>query len=216
MTCREINSKEYNCLNNYEKNGDLNLYNQSRFINDICHINTNNRQSEYSGKYMISNFKSCDCTAPNVSRVSQKQPNIYYRDGYGSTSINGCNIDKDSFMRNGSKITNQGNCKKQLFERPYLSVPFMGRGLGDSFTESELITGDQTGSKRQCNTLAEITINNNFIPLVPNLKCNVQNTNNLITENAQKGWLRGGTPSRQIIKNIDYGEKCSAKYTNYS
>ena len=202
------NSNSNNCINNYKMESQFNLNNQSRLSYDKCEINTSENQSEYAGKYMTSNYHSCDCTGPNVSDIAYSQPNINYRDGYGHSSMNGCNIDKDSVMRNGSIITHQGNTPQQLFTRPYLTIPFMGRGVGNSCTESELLTGEQTGSKRQCNTLSEVTINNSFTPLVPCLENNIQNPRNLIPEIAQRGWVRGGVPSRQIIKNIDYAQKC--------
>lgn len=197
-----------NCVKDYKNCGSFNLYTQSRLSNDKCELSTSTMQSELPGKYMTSNYHSCDCAAPNVSKIAYSQPDINYRDGYGNSSLNGCNIDKDSYMRNGSIITNKGNQPQQLFERPYLSIPYMGRGIGNSCTESELLTGEQTGSKRQCNTLSEITINNYFTPLVPCLENNIQNPQHLIPEVAKRGWVRGGVPSRQIIKNIDYGEKC--------
>lgn len=208
-----MNNNQFpNQCNNYNKVKKINLYNQSRLGNDKCEISTDTKQSEYSGKYMTSNYHSCDCNDPNVSDIAYSQPNIYHRDGYGYTSMFGCNIDDDSKMRNGSIITHQGNSKIQLFARPYLSVPFMGRGIGNSCTESELITGDQTGIKRQCNTLSEINIPNYFTPLVPCLEHNVQNPKHLITESASKGWVRGGVPSRQIVKNIEYKKKCNQQY----
>lgn len=199
------------CIDKYKNCGKFNLYTQSRLGNDKCEITNDTLQSEFPGKYIVSNYHSCYCGAPNVSNIAYSQPNIYYRDGFGHSSLNGCNIDKDSFMRNGSILTH-GPSPQQLFTRPYLTVPYMGRGVGNSCTESELITGDQTNSKRACNTLAEITINNNFIPLVPCLGNNVQNPRHLIPEVVKEGWIRGGVPSRQIVKNIDYGQKCGQKY----
>jgi len=209
-SCFEHKGK--NCLSNYENCGNFNLYTLSSLGNDKCEICVQTRQSEFPGMYMTSNYHSCKCEAPNVSRVANSQPNIYYRDGYGQTSMDGCNIDQNSMLRNGQIITKQGNCKQQLYERPYLTVPYMGRGVGNTCTESELITGDQTGSKPACNTLAEVTFNPNFIPMIPCLSFNVQNPKHLIPETVKAGWVRGGVPSRQIVKNIDYGQKCGQQY----
>ena len=198
--------KSNKCSKGHKSNQNrvsLNLYNQSRLIHDNCEFKTYNRQSKIIGNYMVNNLTSLGCEN-NISKIVFEQPNIYYRDGYGNSSLNGCNIDKDSCMRNGSMITNQGNNPQQLFERPFLTVPYMGRGVGNSCTESELLTGDQTGTKRQCNTLSEITIDNYFTPLVSCLQSNVQNPQNLIPEVAKTGWVRGGVPSRQIVKNINY------------
>ena len=49
--------------------------------------------------------------------------------------------------------------------------------------------------------------------LTPMVKClsdNVQNTDHIIDEN--HGWVRSGVPSRQMIRNKDYLEKCGYKY----
>jgi len=39
--------------------------------------------------------------------------------------------------------------------------------------------------------------------MIPNLKENIQNPNNLITEDAAPGWVRGGLPSRAYIRDVN-------------
>ena len=108
---------------------------------------------------MLSNYHSCTCEAPQTEEVAYSQPNIYYRDGYGWTSNEGCNIDSDSLMRNGQVLT-QTKCRQNLQTREHLSTPYMGRGLGDSCIEGNILAGEDTSQKRQCNTLAGISIDN--------------------------------------------------------
>ena len=35
-----------------------------------------------------------------------------------------------------------------------------------------------------------------------------QNTEHIIPEDSDKTWVRGGLPSRQIMRNIDYEKRC--------
>ena len=63
------------------------------------------------------------------------------------------------------KVRKYPKCNNQLFERPYLTVPYMGRGSGNSEIETKLLPGEDTNQKRQCNTLSGITIDNYFTPL---------------------------------------------------
>ena len=88
----------------------------------------------------------------------------------------------------------------------------MGRGVGDSCIEDSLLEGEDTSQPRTCNTLSEITINNFFQPLVPSVK-DSQNPEHLVPEVVDQNWIRGGAPSRQIVRNIDYRYKCGKFYT---
>jgi hypothetical protein len=39
--------------------------------------------------------------------------------------------------------------------------------------------------------------------MVPSLQQNIQNPHNLIPEVAAAGWIRGGIPSRQYVRDIN-------------
>ena len=43
------------------------------------------------------------------------------------------------------------------------------------------------------------------------LKKEVQNTDHIIHEDSEKTWVRGGLPTRQIMRNIDYEKRCEVK-----
>ena len=59
---------------------------------------------------------------------------------------------------------------------------------------------------------SEITVNNMFTPLVDHLQENVQNPEHIIPEDALSGWTRGGNPSRLLVRDVSYLEKCGYKY----
>jgi hypothetical protein len=188
----------------------LNMNRLSRIGDDICYTNARNLQSSSAVEYMTTAFKDCDCAANNVGQIAMSEPTITFRDGYGWTSVEGCNIDDDSRIRNARNLTNLRYIQ-QLYARPYKTVPYMGRGHTDSVLESVLLTGEDTSQKKQCNTLSGIFIDR-FVPMVPCLAQNVQNPEHLVQEVASKDWIRGGIPSRDIVRNTDFLLKCGYKY----
>ena len=52
---------------------------------------------------------------------------------------------------------------------------------------------------------------NDVITVLRTLKKEVQDTNHIIPEDSEKTWVRGGLPSRQIMRNIDYEKRCEIK-----
>jgi hypothetical protein len=188
----------------------LNLNKLTRCGDDQCYTTSQTVQSYSICDYMTTAYKDCDCAAQNVEAIAMSEPTITYRDGYGWTSVDGCNIDADSSIRNAHNLTNMRYIQ-QLYTRPYATVPYMGRGSTDSVLESILQSGEDTSQKKQCNTLSGVYIDR-FVPMVPCLAQNVQNPIHLVEEVAAKDWVRGGIPSRDIVRNTDYLLKCGYKY----
>lgn len=197
-----------NCIQYKSKN--WNIQGLTRLREDGCYKKKRAGTSQKPGVYASSNFHDCTCEAPYTKELSLKQPAVRYRDGFGWTSMDGCNIDNDSKLRNARNLTNT-NVIQQLFTRPYGTVPYMGRGSGNTNVESNLRPGEATMQKKQCNNLAGINIDR-FTPQLPCIRQNVQNPKNIIPEDSETSWIRGGQPSRQIIRNKDYLKKCGFKY----
>ena len=80
--------------------------------------------------------------------VAAQNPTINFKDGHGITE---CYIDDDSKLRIG-RMRKNPKCPNQLFTRPYATVPYMGRGSGDSYLESQIRIGEDTVERKQCNT----------------------------------------------------------------
>lgn len=188
----------------------LNLNKLTRTGDDMCYTTARNAQSASIGDYRVTAFKDCDCPAKNIQAIAMSEPTITFRDGYGWTSVDGCNIDADSCVRNTNNLTNMRYIQ-QLYTRPYATVPFMGRGSGNSVLESVLQTGEDTSQNKQCNTLSGIYIDR-FVPMVPCLAQNIQNPVHLVEEVVAKDWIRGGIPSRDIVRNTNFLLKCGWTY----
>lgn len=177
----------------------LNIQGLSRLNQDKCYRDLEHKTIVKKGNYMTLNYRKPLCQDNTILENSLNQPIIIHKDGHGWTSLNGCNIDIDSQFRNANNLTNL-RCINQLNERMYSSTPYMGRGLGNINIESELLPGNNTYINRPCNKLSGINIDR-FVPQVPNIKNTIQNTKYIIPEDSDKNWVRGGQPSRQVIKN---------------
>lgn len=202
-----IQERRQNCVN-FQGKPKLSLNERTKLGYDCCHIDQQTKQSLGPGKYMVSSHNSCECNIPEVVETATNLPCVYYRNGF---SPSGCAIDGESVLRVG-KTRKYPKCPNQLFSRPYLTVPYMGRGPGNPYLETQLLPGEGTTQKRACNTLSEITVNNMFTPMVGHLQENVQNPEHIIPEDALSGWTRGGNPSRLLVRDVSYLEKCGYKY----
>ena len=87
-------------------------------------------------------------------------------------------------------------------ERPYLTVPYLGRGKSNVVLEAQLQQGDQIINKKSVNPSSEVSyLNYSNYPLLPEIEQSVTNPNNLIESEAAAGWIRGGLPSREYARD---------------
>ena len=188
----------------------FNIQQLTRLREDSCYLENRNKHTKMPGDYQTSNFHDCKCQAPHSRELSLQQPVSFYRDGYGWTSGEGCNIDNDSNLRNAHNLTNP-RVIQQLQTRPHLTIPYMGRGEGNAEIESSLLSSETTYQGKASNTLSGNYIDR-FIPQLACIRDNIQNPKHIIPEDSNKDWVRGGQPSRQVIRNADYLHRCGFKY----
>ena len=151
----------------------------SRIGNDVCGVSERDMQNENFGSYLVQSY-------------------IFYQ-GSKQCGIGGCNIDTNSKLLIGSIQTNP-KCRISLQERPFLTVPFLGRGPSMPVKESQLLQGVYNQDKKSCKTIMEKSIRPNQ-DLVPALKASIQNPANLCEGIAADGWIRGGLPSRELSRD---------------
>jgi len=174
--------------------------NLSRIGNDSCSLDQRNIQNYAASNYQVENF-SPFCPMTNAIDFAIKQPNVNYT-GSHQVGINGCNITENSELRY-TKVTKPA-CKISLQERPYLTVPYLGRGKVDPVLERQIRIGDKELNKKSLNptTEANLSEKQNY-PLIDDLRNTVTNPNNLIEESASSNWVRGGMSSRDFSKNLN-------------
>ena len=201
-----------NCQTYNNKNFMLNQ--NSRPIYDSCEFNVEKSNYKKISDRLTENFHDCGCAAPNVSKLAYSQPELQFNDGYGFTSMNGCNIDEDSKAKIGKdKLTNKREIHF-LNHRPHATTPFLARGESKPALESKIIQGMTTDDLYSNKFIENKDLSEyRFTPLVPSLSKTIQNPKNLIIEEANDKYVRGGVASRQLIRDKNYLKKCG--YTLY-
>ena len=171
--------------------------------------NLETAQSLEPGAYKLENFYPKDCGQKSARNIQTSQVGINFSGGKGSIGRDGCLVDDNSYIRL-NELTNLNNIH-QLSERLTLTSPYV-RGFYDVDSESKLISGDGTKQHRTCNVLSGVSLlEHYYIPQVPKLKENVQNAIHIIPEENMETWKQGGVSTRQIMRNMDYYNRCELK-----
>ena len=114
----------------------------------------------------------------------------------------GRTVDTATQLRNGALQNTERLHNKELDTRLFPGSPFMSSGqseLKHTDLYSQLMYGENTRAKKSNNVTAEYSADN-FIPMIPALKENVQNVDHIIPTY----WINGGMSSRAVIRNINY------------
>jgi hypothetical protein len=157
---------------------------------------------------MTQNYFAADCSMKNPIALATTQPGIMYNGGYNSGS-GGCNIDESSKLQIGT-IQTHPKSRIDLFQRPFATVPFLGRGSVNPVIESQIQQGELIVNKRSVNNLSEKSyIKYHQTPLLPAVQQKMNDTTNKIESDASEGWIRGGVPSRELTRDTDYFNKHS-------
>jgi hypothetical protein len=179
--------------------------NMSRIGSDHCSQDQNTIQSMNACNYALENFFSNDCSTKQPLYLATTQPGIMVDGGRGS-GANGCNIDDSSALLLGGLNTHP-NCKIDLFQRPFATVPYVGRGSVCPVLEAQIQQGELLTNKKSVNRLPEKSyINYSNTPLLSDIKDRVTNPNFCVESVASKDWVRGGVASRELTrdKNTDH------------
>ena len=176
--------------------------NMSRIGNDNCGLSQRNVQNTNSANYLLTNFSNSQPMNRAIN-FALEQPNINFKGGH-HIDANGNGIDVHSHLTLGQEQTNP-RCRISLYSRPFLTVPYLGRGRGNPVLESELRHGDSITNKKSITNLSEKSyLGLSHTPMIPSLKNSITNPVNLVESVAAEGWVRGGVPSRELTKGKEY------------
>jgi hypothetical protein len=177
--------------------------NLTRIGNDVCTQDQNTIQNVNASNYLLQNYFINDCSMKQPIALATTQPGIMYNGGSGS-GAGGCNIDASSDLMIGS-IQTHPRCRVSLFQRPFATVPFLGRGSVDPILEAQIMQGELLTNKRSVNKLSEKSdIKYQITPLIPSVKERVTNPVYSVEGVASAGWVRGGIPSRDLTRDRDF------------
>ena len=174
--------------------------NMSRIGNDTCSQDQNTLQNINASNYLLQNYFANDCSMRQPITLATTQPGIMYDGGY-SLGAGGCNVDTSSKLMLGGLVTHPKS-KIDLFQRPFATVPYLGRGSVCPIMESQMQQGESITNRRSITNLPEKSyLKYSNTPLLSNIKERVTNPQHSIESVASEGWIRGGLPTREAAKD---------------
>jgi len=147
--------------------------------------------------YMLSSYGG-DVLSDSHVNFATKQPNVMFSGIAHGNGLSGSVIDMDSLLLINTQ--NERPLEKlQLMQRPFVTVPYLGRGSCNPSLESQLQQGEIVNEKKSVNAISEKSFSGYTIyPSDDNMVQRVQDPKNTVEEAALDGWVRGGIASREM------------------
>jgi len=183
-------------LSSYEFN------NMARIGNDSTDQTQRTVTNTRFANYTLSNFFSETLSDSHVQFATQ-QPTLTFSGLVNGSGLNGSVVDTDSLLTIRTEQERPLE-KLQLFERPFLTVPYLGRGSCDPTLESQLQQGELVSDKKSVSTIMEKSFTKySLYPTDNQMEERVKNPANTVEEAALDGWVRGGMATREMAGNGD-------------
>jgi hypothetical protein len=173
----------------------------TRIGDDKCDLSQRNIQNSQASNYMLDQFRPA-CPMSSAVEFATSQLNVNFT-GSHQVGIGGCNIDENSSL--SLTELSRPKCRISLFQRPFATVPFLGRGKSNPVLESQIQQGDLANNRKSINPSSEVCYSSySNTPMIPSLQATITNPANLVEGVAAEGWIRGGVPSRELTRDKDY------------
>lgn len=174
--------------------------NMSRTGEDVTTLSEKNKQNTTYGSYQLTNYFLKECDMKRPIEIATSQPNVYVVGGKNTVGMGGCAVDNDTTLRHKSLQTTYKG-RVSLFPRPFVSVPYLGRGSVNIEDELRLKQGERISNRKTAHGLSEGSLlEHHHYPLIDSIRNSVTNPNNLIESSASNDWVRGGANSRESSK----------------
>jgi hypothetical protein len=173
--------------------------NNDRISNDVADNTIQTSSNSQYMNYMLSGASDLElATSNNYINFAIEQPSVLFSGTVHGNGLNGSVVDNDSLLT--IKKTNDRPLEKlQLNQRPFLTVPYLGRGSADPSLESQLQQGEIASDKKSVSTIMEKSfIDYSMYPVDDQMKQRVDNPSYNVEEYALEGWIRGGISSREM------------------
>jgi hypothetical protein len=143
--------------------------------------------------YTLSSYFSQNLADDHVQFAIQ-QPTVSFNGIAYGNGLSGSVVDIDSALM--IKKENERPLENlQLFERPFLTVPYLGRGSCDPTLESQLQQGELVSDKKSVSTIMDKSFAKYALyPTDSKMEEHVKNSEYVALE----GWSRGGISTREM------------------
>ena len=155
----------------YSGNRDYTFNNLGRIGYDVTDNTQRNIQNKGYADLVLSNYFS-DVRSDSYVNFATDNRGIFYS-GTSGVGVGSSVVDVESQMFNRSEQERSYE-KLQLFQRPFATVPYLGRGSCDPNLESQLLQGETVRGKKSSSTIMEQHFTGQTAP-VPQKTYSVEN-----------------------------------------
>ena len=167
---------------------------------DVTDMTQQNLENTRYSKYSVTNYFQPVVSDQQIQFVTQ-QPALTVNATAGGSSVGGGVIDVESMLRLRTEQERPLE-KVQLMSRPYMSVPYLGRGSCDPALESQLQQGEIVSDRKSVNTImSQSFMGYTLYPTDDKMEERVKNPSYTVEEAALAGWVRGGSASREMYSD---------------
>jgi hypothetical protein len=182
----------------------FNFNNMDRIGTDSTDVSQKNIYNTRFANYTLSNYFSNITPESEYVNFATQQPTMMFSGTVGGNGIDGKIVDEESEIFYNSQNEHPDE-KLMLNPRPFLTIPYLGRGTCDTVLESQLLQGEVVHDKKSVSTIMEKSFSNySLYPIDNEMKDRVENPAKNVEEAALDGWIRGGLMTRDMSNDPNF------------
>jgi len=183
------------------------FHNMARIENDNTTKTQETLQNDRFSSYNTTNYFSQNPSDSQIQFATQ-QPAVVPT-GVTGAGISGDKVQNESeLLLDSEKERSLG--RLNLMQRPFLTVPYLGRGSVDPALELQMKEGEPMGEKKSVSTvMSQSFMGYTLYPTNSDMEDRVSNTKNTVEESAMSGWVRGGADTRYSESEMAKGRTSS-------
>jgi len=179
---------------------DYQFNNMGRITQDSTDQSQRNIYNTRFTNYTLADYFSNVVSDNHVNFAIQQPTTMFSGMAKGHGLINGL-VDDESAVLYSANNGRPGG-RNMLFERPFLTVPYLGRGSCDPALEAQLQQGEIVSDKKSVSTIMEKSFNAySLYPTDDKMADRVQDPAKNVEESALNGWVRGGMMTRDMSQD---------------
>lgn len=173
------------------------FHNTDRIGSDSTDATQRNVANTHFANHMLSNYFSEKTSDAHV-QFAIPQPTMSFNGLANGNGIHNAAVDTESNLLLNVDQSRPLE-KLQLFQRPFATVPYLGRGSRDPTLESRLMQGELVGDRKSVSTIMEKSFAQYALyPTDKKMEAAASDASNRVEEAALDGWVRGGITTREM------------------
>jgi hypothetical protein len=176
---------------------DFKFNNTGRIGYDTTDNTQRNTQNSKYSSYNVSSFYTDKISDTQMNFVTSF-PTLNVQGTALGVGIGNNGIDVDSQLLINS--TQERPLEKlQFFQRPFATIPYLGRGSCDPALELQILQGEMVSDKKSVSTIMDKSFMKYTIhPENEKMEEHTKDASNKVEEVAMNGWIRGGISTRNV------------------